>query len=101
MHHSELRIACAWKRPPSALIPLQTLIACLSPFEGRERLAEAFAGEILDLTPACLRPWVWALLLVVERVHDDLLGLEGDDEALEDHVVASLLSRYGCFGSQR
>src|SRR5215212_5460625 len=31
MHHSELRIACAWQRPPSALIPLQTLIACPSP----------------------------------------------------------------------
>src|SRR5918994_68056 len=31
MHHSELRIACAWQRSPSALIPLQMLIACLSP----------------------------------------------------------------------
>src|SRR5918995_516568 len=31
MHHSELRIACAWQRPPSALIPLQMLIACPSP----------------------------------------------------------------------
>src|SRR5829696_8722761 len=31
MHHSELRIACAWQRPPSARMPLQTLIACPLP----------------------------------------------------------------------
>src|SRR5215213_8778459 len=31
MHHSELRIACALQRPPSARIPLQALIAYPSP----------------------------------------------------------------------
>src|SRR5918993_5963905 len=46
MHHSELRIACAWQRPPSARMPLQTLIACPLPPDARPPTLEGGIGDL-------------------------------------------------------
>jgi hypothetical protein len=57
------------------------------PLERGERLAEAFAGKILDLPPAGfgVRPRV--AFGAVQGVHDDLLRLEREDEAVEGHAA--------------
>ena len=39
-----------------------------------------------NLSAACLRAWVGAVLRFVEGVQHEFFGLEGEDEALERHA---------------
>src|SRR5829696_1781467 len=57
--------------------------------------------KLCNLLAASLRPWVGTILAAVEGSDLDAFAGEGKDEALEGHVVASLLRRYGCSGSHR
>ncbi len=54
-------------------------------------MCKALSCEVRYLPAACLRAGVGAVLAPVEAMHDELIRLEGEDEALESHETLPFL----------